>query len=201
MPRIDNQFTNQTGFNAYANGWVVQPGQVPTGLDGFSPEELVEWAETQLGSIDQQVNEQLHAMQAGAQRSSLFAQVTAFVNAFQAAHPAADASDSTQLEIDAPSFQFNMPDGSVATMSLRTALQQCGVNVSTDAIGPSYTGQNVASLANELQTDSSNISNNSETQSIQLQSLMGRRGQVIQLASQLMEALNETDTKVAANIH
>jgi hypothetical protein len=175
----------------------VGPGGAASQTVGLTPDAFFAYCEAQMSGIDAEASAYFNQ-----QQSSNVAKQT--LNTIAGALQGYTQSGiNTQEEVDGMNAQFVLlesqyPQAKDQIEQMRFQLNTDGTPTGTDGV---VTAGEVQKLISELNDLSTQMDSANQLSMIKLQSAMSAREQVIQLTSNILEAVDSGDSKVIGNIH
>ena len=170
--------------------------------EGFTPEMIVQMAARRLSSIDSEIQTAMHQMDATGSRLAELRAATQAISDWRAAN-----HGSTTAEFDmGKQITITLPNGSTQQMSVRGAMEAAGMDTSAitgvdAAHHDDIKDANLQDVADAIKAQLDSVNQGSDVNQLQLQQLVNSRGQITQLASQLIAALHDTDKAILQNTH
>jgi hypothetical protein len=192
--------TNETAPPPALAGADLGPITTGPGFGAFTPDALMAYCQTRLGSIDQQAEESFDTQNENAQEANDIGTVANDFKNYEGSDTTGAQSVSA-LENELGGLIQDLQKGdpnSAALPKLTDALK----TLTQDAMSGSntVTSSQMGSIAQQISDAGTDLNSSSELQMIQLQSLMSQRSEAITLASNLVQSLGDEQDKVADNI-
>jgi hypothetical protein len=198
----------------------LQAAETPatSGLPEYlTPQSLVAYCECRLTSLDSQMQSIFNQQQSNASLTQAIDQVASDLNDLP--QPAGSGTTITLTGADGAQIQSDYQAAIAEAKQqgqpqLAAQLQQdlCAFQsqATGDTIGPgtrvnfskSFTleSDNVSSLSQNLKTYGSNLNSDSQMSMINLQSLMSQQQTAVELSTNLLQTLSQTDQNIASNL-
>lgn len=199
-----------TAGNGSASATASAQSTARTGT--LSVSEILAMVENGITSIDQQARTIATEITRRTQLQEQLGDVMNRISAWRQQNPGAnkdinsvnqsssDWSDRV-LDLDAPTEQRG-PDGQ--PMSMRQILESAGVPASELPLTVEprriYNNSNLQQLEDVIRRHADNLGHDSELRTLELQQLVSRRGQILQLFSNMASAMNEGAKSIVNNI-
>jgi hypothetical protein len=177
---------------------------------GFSPEVLLEMADHEMNGIDGQIREHLGDMNQRGRNLAQLNAVTEAVGGWATTHnthgdeidphgsPGPDQAFDLETHVT-----VHYPDGTSEDMTAREALRSAGVDMSqlhqSDNQHVYLNTASIQQFQGIMTAHANSINEGAEVRQLQLQQLVSKRGQFMQLMSQMMNSLNETNKSIIGN--
>jgi hypothetical protein len=172
--------------------------------NSMTPEALLTYLSTRLGSLDGQMDQIFTRERASEKVRSELRQIQELLTTLPT-----DANEQKGLPLDLEAFKAKLEPhlANIAAEnpdladSIRTNLESDAQILSGGNGGDdSYSTRELDATSTYLSTVSKDLESGSQMEMIQLQSLMGARQTAIQLSTNLVSALNESQKSVVSNI-
>jgi len=168
---------------------------VAGGSTTLTPDELFSYCETQMNDIDQQAGSYFDEAQTNNQVQSDLGNAMSQIRALQAKmkNGLVDDSSVTQIRDQLQQIQTECPAEASTIQSAIDVLM-----TGNDTLVSSNEAQQAMDTLSGVNQD---IGSDNQMSMIHLQSAMSAREQVIQLTTNILQTINDCETKVITNIH
>ncbi len=178
----------------------------------LTPDALMEFCQAQLSSIDHSADALMDQQNQSAQASSALSNAASLLNAHSdgwqtngkdpGSNPGHDALPQDQADGVYNGIMEQLTAAETADPSLATTIDSIkGTLTTTYEADGNVSQTEVSQLQDQIKDASSDASTNQQMGMIQLQSLMSQRQQAIQMASNMIQTLNDSSKSVITNIN
>jgi hypothetical protein len=166
-------------------------GMVASNLPALSDEDILIMVGAQLNDLDANIRGKLTGMKQNAARGRMLNEaLTELSNQVSTAEGRQDAP----IDLTAR-FTYTDEGGATRVTTLGEVLRQYGVTP-----GQTLSEANVRALRDAIEKKAGDIRSEGETSQIELQQLMSRRSQLLQITSNVMASRNDSRKAIAQNI-
>jgi hypothetical protein len=216
----------QQEISSGTNTMYIPPPAAAGDVSSMTPDALMAYCSSRLDSLDGAMREVFAQQQLGNQEQSLIGGVIPLLQGYEQNGISNDPTKCTEVESQVEALYYKiqkMDPNSPALKQLATVhdeLMASGTGPYTDSsgshgfLGPGPHGyatghtehdstidaDEMQGYVNQLQSATSSLNSSSELGMINLQSLMSQRQTAIQLTTNLVQTLGDTDQKVVGNI-
>jgi len=166
-------------------------------MGGLSPADLIALAEVRIGSVDGDLRAEVNTMNERGKSLSYLRSVLGAIQAFQTS----TSDDNAKLALDS-TVTITFPSGDTEQMPIKEALRRAGMDTGNihgegehEQIKRSQLGHLVEAITQHRDT----ISQGAELQQLRIQQLVNQRGQFVQLVSQVLAGMHETNKGILQN--
>jgi len=164
---------------------------VASHLPALSDEDILMMVAEQMNDIDANIRGKLAGMKQNAARGRV---LTGALNELNNQVTAANGDQGRAIDLNA-TFTYVDEGGATRTAKLGEVLRQYGVTP-----GQTLSEANVRALRDAIEKKAGDIRSEGETSQIELQQVMSRRSQLLQITSNVMASRNDSRKAIAQNI-
>ncbi|MDP3278450.1 MAG: hypothetical protein Q8Q09_24890 [Deltaproteobacteria bacterium] len=166
------------------------------GISALSDDEILIQVGHYTATLDGQVNEQLTGMRENARKSR---EISAVLNYYSARETEVDKGQHAATPVDLnQQLNVQMPDGSTRTRTVGEILAENGITPST-AHGPVMLSS-LSALRDSAKSALEGIRGGGEMRQLEMQQVLSKRNQLMQVVSNVMASRSETRKSIAQNI-
>lgn len=167
------------------------------GVGSVSDDEILLQVGQYTATLDAQVNDQLTGMRDNARKSRELSAALGCLTACENSVVDKTLRATTNIHWDQP-VNVTLPDGTAGTISLRNLLKNNGVAIPSETYPMNEA--NMASLRESLKNALEGIRGGGEIRQLEMQQVLSRRNQTLQVVSNVMASRSETRKSIAQNI-
>ncbi|MFO0560159.1 MAG: hypothetical protein U0269_19240 [Polyangiales bacterium] len=166
-------------------------GMVASNLPALSDEDILIMVGEQLNDLDANIRGKLAGMKQNAARGRM---LSGALTALNEQVSAAGGNQNAPIDRNA-TFKYIDEGGAERTTTLGAVLDRYGLNP-----GDKLSEENVRKLRDGIERRAGDIRSEGETSQIELQQVMSRRSQLLQITSNVMASRNDSRKAIAQNI-
>jgi hypothetical protein len=166
---------------------------VASSRPALSDEDILLMVGEQLNDLDLNIRSKLAGMKQNAARGRMLSEA---LNALNNQITTAAGNQTAPLDLRAP-FTYTDEGGARVQTTLGEVLRQFGVTVPADA---KLSETTIRDLRKAIEERATSLRSEGETSQIELQQVMSRRSQLLQITSNVMASRNESRKAIAQNI-
>lgn len=168
---------------------------------GLTDDDMFSYCEAQMNSIDSTVTGYVSDQNTNVHVKQAIGQAMDELRAWQAKMGASgvqtDHDEVEKIKAELEQIQAQYPAGASSIQGAIDTLTTNGMGGTDDTVSSG----DIDKMLSTLSDVNNGIDSNNQMAMIHLQSAMSQRQQVIQLTTNILQALNDSDAKVIANIH
>jgi hypothetical protein len=169
--------------------------------EGLTADEMFTYCEAQMNSIDASVSGYVQTQDNNLGVKQSLGQIMDDLRSWQSqmggSPSQTNADEVNKIQAELTSLQAQYPAGASAIQDVIQTLTTDGKGGTDDVVSST----DIDNMLSSLSDIANGIDSNNQMAMIQLQSAMSQREQVIELTTNILQTLNDSQTKVITNIH